>query len=172
MYRRTALTDKELDEIRADMTLKGVTMRRMNPKGMTRDELFGAFDPEAHDWREGLFSQQYRDFAAMKDDKKKWILLDGPMDTHWVENLNSILDDNKKMSLPNGESIKMSDGMCVLLEADHMRNITLRPCLVAAWSTSIVRKLATPKPSSTSGCEDSHRAWLSTLLTWSVPATS
>jgi dynein heavy chain len=60
----------------------------------------------------------------MRDDKKKWILLDGPMDFHWVENLNSILDDNKKMSLPNGESIKMSEGMCVLLETDHMRNVT------------------------------------------------
>ena len=46
------------------------------------------------------------------------------MDHHWVENLNSILDDNKKMSLPNGESIKMSEGMCVLLETDHMRNVT------------------------------------------------
>jgi hypothetical protein len=51
------LTDKELEAIRADMTLKGVSMRRFNPKGMAIDELFGAFDPEAHDWREGLFSQ-------------------------------------------------------------------------------------------------------------------
>jgi len=46
------------------------------------------------------------------------------MDFMWVENLNSILDDNKKMSLPNGESVKMSDGMCILLETDHMRNVT------------------------------------------------
>jgi hypothetical protein len=42
----------------------------------------------------------------------------------WVENLNSILDDNKKMSLPNGESIKMSEGMCILLESNNMRNVT------------------------------------------------
>lgn len=51
-------------------------------------------------------------------------MLDGPIDFMWVENLNSILDDNKKMSLPNGESIKMSDGMCILLEASNMRNVT------------------------------------------------
>ena len=42
----------------------------------------------------------------------------------WVENLNSILDDNKKMSLPNGESIKMSEGMCILLESNNIRNVT------------------------------------------------
>jgi hypothetical protein len=41
-----------------------------------------------------------------------------------VENLNSILDDNKKMSLPNGDSIRMSESMCVLLETDHLRNVT------------------------------------------------
>ena len=60
----------------------------------------------------------------MRSNKKKWILLDGPIDYMWVENLNSILDDNKKMSLPNGESIKMSDGMCILLETNNMRNVT------------------------------------------------
>jgi len=99
-------------------------MQRMNPKGMTIDEMFGTFGKGSHEWKEGIFTKQYREYANQKDDKKKWILLDGPIDFMWVENLNSILDDNKKMSLPNGESIKMSDGMCILLETDHMRNVT------------------------------------------------
>ena len=124
MYRRTKLPEDEIDEIRATLTIKGVSMRRMNPKGMTMDELFGTFHRESHEWHEGLFTQHYRDFAAMREDKKKWILLDGPIDYMWVENLNSILDDNKRMSLPNGESIKMSDGMCILLEASNMKNVT------------------------------------------------
>jgi len=124
MYRKTGLTEAELDAVRAKLTVKGVQMRRMNPKGMTSDELFGAFDSETHEWREGLFTEQYRAYADQQDDKKKWILLDGPIDFMWVENLNSILDDNKKMSLPNGESIRMSEGMCILLETDHLRNVT------------------------------------------------
>jgi dynein heavy chain len=124
LYRKTGLTEEELNAIRDDLSIKGVSMRRMNPKGMTLDELFGSLDKEAHEWKEGLFTQQYREYAQQKDDKKKWILLDGPVDYNWVENLNSILDDNKKLSLPNGETIPLSDGMCILLETDHMRNIT------------------------------------------------
>ena len=124
MYRKTKLTEDEIEEIRAKLTIKGVTMRRMNPKGMSMDELFGTYHRESHEWHEGLFTQHYRDFAGMREDKKKWILLDGPIDYMWVENLNSILDDNKRMSLPNGESIKMSDGMCILLEASNMKNVT------------------------------------------------
>lgn len=124
MYRQTGLTEEELNAVRAKLTTKGVQMRRMNPKGMALDELFGAFDEESHEWREGLFTQQYREYAGHKDDKKKWILLDGPIDFSWVEHLNSVLDDNKKLSLANGEAIKMSDGMCILLETDHLRNAT------------------------------------------------
>ena len=144
MYRRTKLTDEELDEIRANLNIKGVSMRRMNPKGLSIDELFGTFDKESHEWYEGLFTSQFREYANAKDDKKKWILLDGPIDFMWVENLNSILDDNKKMSLPNGESIKMSDGMCILLETNHMRNVT--PATVSRCGLIYLHRTETCNP--------------------------
>lgn len=51
-------------------------------------------------------------------------MLDGPIDFYWVENLNSVLDDNLKLNLPNGESIAMTPGMCLLLETDSLRNVT------------------------------------------------
>jgi len=124
MYRKTKLTDDEIEEIRNSLRIKGVTMRRLNPKGMTLDEMFGTFDKESHEWLEGAFTNFYREYATQRDLKSKWILLDGPIDYDWVENLNSILDDNKKMSLPNGESIKMSDGMTILLETHNMMNTT------------------------------------------------
>ena len=64
MYKRTKLTEEEIEEIRSALTIKGVSMSRMNPKGMTIDELFGTFDRESHEWHEGVFTQRYRDFAA------------------------------------------------------------------------------------------------------------
>lgn len=144
MYKQTKLTEEEIDEIRANLTIKGVSMRRVNPKGMTIDELFGTFDKESHEWHEGLFTQHYRDFAGMRNDKKKWILLDGPIDFMWVENLNSILDDNKKMSLPNGESIKMSEGTCILLETNNMRNVT--PATVSRCGLIFLHRRETCNP--------------------------
>lgn len=60
LYKRTKLTEEELDTIRANLTLKGVSVRRMNPKGMTTDELFGTFDEASNEWHEGLFTQEFR----------------------------------------------------------------------------------------------------------------
>ena len=55
---------------------------------------------------------------------RKWIVLDGPIDPVWVENLNSALDDNKKLSLPNGESVKLNPTLSIFLESDSLENVT------------------------------------------------
>ena len=36
---------------------------------------------------------------------KKWMALDGPMDSTWLENMGTLLDSTKALNLPNGESI-------------------------------------------------------------------
>jgi hypothetical protein len=87
---------------------------------MTQYEMFGKFDSASHVWDEGIFTEIFRSFSKDASTKKKWIVMDGPIEHHWVENLNSILDDNKKMSLPNGESINMTQGMCIILETDSL----------------------------------------------------
>mmetsp|Transcript_42572 Transcript_42572/g.65296 ORF Transcript_42572/g.65296 Transcript_42572/m.65296 type:complete len:229 (+) Transcript_42572:3180-3866(+) len=144
-----------MEEIEENLSIKGVAMRRVNPKAMTLDELFGTFDKESHEWHEGLFTSHYREFSTMKDDQKKWILLDGPVDFMWVENLNSILDDNKKMSLPNGEQIKMSPGMCILLETNHLKNVT--PATVSRCGLIYLHRRETCNPKAI------FNKWLRTL---------
>jgi dynein heavy chain len=74
----------------------------MNPKSVTVNDFFGIIDIESSVWSEGVFTKEFREFSIDTSRAKKWVMLDGPIDYEWVENLNSILDDNKRMNLPNG----------------------------------------------------------------------
>jgi len=35
---------------------------------------------------------------------QKWVILDGPVDSVWVEDLNSLIDNNRKICDPSGDT--------------------------------------------------------------------
>ncbi|XP_059473724.1 dynein beta chain, ciliary isoform X2 [Neocloeon triangulifer] len=96
----------------------------LNPKAVTNDELFGIINPATREWKDGLLSVLMREQANLTNDSPKWIVLDGDIDPMWIESLNTVMDDNKVLTLASNERIALTPHMRLLFEISNLRTAT------------------------------------------------
>ncbi|KAI4553815.1 hypothetical protein MJT46_015995 [Ovis ammon polii x Ovis aries] len=127
-----------------------VIYRTVNPKSITMGQLFGQFDPVSHEWTDGIVANTFREFALSETPDRKWVVFDGPIDTLWIESMNTVLDDNKKPAT-------VSRCGMIYLEPSQLG---WKP-LVSSWLNSLKGPLQEPD----------HQALLRGLFDWLIQPT-
>ncbi|KAJ5412924.1 hypothetical protein N7465_005229 [Penicillium sp. CMV-2018d] len=100
----------------------------IDSKVMSKESLYGNLDSTTREWTDGLFTGILRkivDNLRGEDSKRHWIVFDGDVDPEWVENLNSVLDDNKLLTLPNGERLNLPSNVRIMFEVESLKYATL-----------------------------------------------
>lgn len=96
----------------------------INSKSVTINQLYGYSDPISQEWSEGILSHTFK-LCSKKHKTREWIVLDGPVDADWIENMNTVLDDNKCLCLMSSDKIPMSKYMTMIFETENLAQASL-----------------------------------------------
>jgi len=128
----------------------------LNPKSVTKNELYMSKDETTQTWEDGIVAKLMRmaeeEEKEEKSLKRRWVIFDGPVDALWIEDMNTVLDDSRKLCLPDSSNIKIPKMMNLIFE---------------------VQDLLVASPATVSRCgmvylESYHVGYLPIIETWSI----
>ncbi|XP_030099868.1 cytoplasmic dynein 2 heavy chain 1 isoform X1 [Mus musculus] len=99
---------------------KVVKQYTMNPKAMPRHQLLGHIDMDTREWSDGVLTNSARQVVREPQDVSSWIICDGDIDPEWIESLNSVLDDNRLLTMPSGERIQFGPNVNFVFETHDL----------------------------------------------------
>ncbi|KFG64232.1 putative dynein heavy chain 2, partial [Toxoplasma gondii RUB] len=97
-----------------------VHVHTLNPKALTLGQLYGQFNASTHEWNDGVAAVLLRQAVRDTSPDRHWIMFDGPVDAIWIESMNSVLDDNKKLCLNSGEIISVTNRVTMMFEVEDL----------------------------------------------------
>lgn len=83
-------------------------------------QLYGYLDGATGEWVDGVAALLVNNCAKDQSIEKHWVMFDGPVDALWIESMNTVLDDNKKLCLNSGQMIPLSDRMTMMFEVEDL----------------------------------------------------
>jgi dynein heavy chain, axonemal len=120
----TVGTDEPVNDYLKMVNRQKVLIKDINPKAVSTQELYGYVNMATREWKDGLLSFYMRELSNMPDENPKWILLDGDLDANWIESMNSVMDDNKLLTLPSNERIRVLPHMKLVFEIRDLKFAT------------------------------------------------
>ncbi|KAH9247140.1 hypothetical protein BASA81_015283 [Batrachochytrium salamandrivorans] len=100
---------------------KKLVSHTTNPKAIDRRSLLGHMDMDTREWTDGILTHASRQAVKEPLEVHTWIISDGDIDPEWVESLNSVLDDNRLLTMPNGERIQFGPNVNFLFETHNLK---------------------------------------------------
>lgn len=94
----------------------------ISPKSMDRSTLLGHLDINTRQWFDGVLTQTAIAVNSEPPEVTSWIICDGDVDPEWIEALNSVLDDNKLLTLPSGWRIQFGSNVNFIFETHDLIN--------------------------------------------------
>ena len=88
----------------------------LNPKAISPEELYGFVSLQTREWKDGVLSKTMRELGLEDPSEDKWIMLDGDLDANWIESMNSVMDDNKMLTLASNERVPLKANMRLVFE--------------------------------------------------------
>ncbi|OEH78569.1 dynein heavy chain related [Cyclospora cayetanensis] len=120
----------------------------LDPKVVAKEQLYGRLDSTTLEWEDGVFTAVLRKIISTAQEagpsaqqKRHWVVFDGDVDPDWAENLNSALDDNKLLTLPNGERLEIPSSVRLLFEVETLKYATLATvsrCGIVWFASSVL----------------------------------